>query len=127
MKARKIMRNLQTRRKSRFLGFFVYVMTLKVMLQDRKSRLPRSGWDSFRDEKYSEVVEKGFSGKEIASQLGLMWKKVTPAEKNKYTLKAKFLKALGSEEEVLERTSTVCKSRKVEAVDPSLKIRRKRV
>ena len=76
--------------------------------------MPRSGWDVFRAEKYSEVVDQGFSGKEISKQLGDRWKKVEGPEKKKYGLKAEFLKAVQGEPDILERTSTVHKSSKLE-------------
>ena len=63
----------------------------------------------FREEKYPEVVKEGFVGKDIASQLGQRWKNVTALEKKHYLLKANFIKAVRSEPEVLERSSTVCK------------------
>ena len=71
-------------------------------------------------------MNDGFSGKEIASQLGQRWKKVNNAEKKKYGLKAKFIKAVNSEPEVLERTSTVHKA-KVPVSDPTVSERRKSV
>ena len=76
--------------------------------------MPRSGWDVFRAEKYSEVVDQGFSGKEISKQLGDRWKKVEGPEKKKYGLKAEFLKSVQGEPDILERTSTVHKSSKLE-------------
>ena len=72
--------------------------------------MPKSGWDVFRDEKYQEVKNAGFSGRDIFSQLGERWKKVTPKEKKRYGIKAQFLKTVNSDPEILERTSTVHKS-----------------
>ena len=72
--------------------------------------MPKSGWDVFRDEKYQEVKNDGFTGREIFSQLGERWKKVGPEEKKTYGMKAQVLKTINSDPEILERSSTVHKS-----------------
>ena len=64
----------------------------------------------FRDEKCQEVKNDGFTGRDIFSQLGERWKKVTAKEKKRYGIKAQFLKNVNSDPETLERSSTVHKS-----------------
>ena len=78
----------------------------------------------FRTEKHAEVIAAGFSGKEIASQLGERWKKTEAPDKKKYALKAEFHKVMSGDPDVLERTSTVHRSRNPEA---SVLLRRKSV
>ena len=58
---------------------------------------------------HKEVKNDGFTSNGIFSQLGERWRKVTPAEKRRYGMKAEFLKAINSDPEKLERTSTVNK------------------
>eukprot|EP00092_Neocalanus_flemingeri_P053901 GFUD01063433.1.p1 GENE.GFUD01063433.1~~GFUD01063433.1.p1 ORF type:complete len:185 (-),score=51.89 GFUD01063433.1:64-618(-) len=73
--------------------------------------LPRSGWDVFREENHQEVVNDGFSGKEIAAQLGKLWSQVSRSDKKVYGFKAHALKGVREEtSEELERSSTVHKN-----------------
>ena len=83
--------------------------------------LPKSGWDVFRDKNIEEVKSDGFTGREIAKQLGEKWRNVTAQEKRHYGLQANFLREINREpEEILERASTVLKY-----VKPTCLVRRK--
>ena len=105
----------QTKKNKVSVILFEFDCELHYHMQEMpKSSLPlppKSGWDVFREEQYSNVVNEGFSGKDIASQLGEKWRKVSRLEKKKYYQKAKviasFLNAVGSEPNDLERSSTM--------------------
>jgi len=73
--------------------------------------LPRSGWDIFREEQNLIVKSEGYTGKEISSEIGRRWRKLSSSVKEKYNSKAKmrasFLKVINSDSNILERACTL--------------------
>ena len=65
----------------------------------------------YRDEQRRAVIAEGFSGKDISSQLGERWRRLSTREKNAYKVQAKirasFVSNLREEPNILDRSVTV--------------------
>ena len=76
-----------------------------------RSSGPKSGWDIFREEHYQSIVDEGYTGKDISSKLGEMWRKALPSVKEDYKAKAKsrteFLRAINSSPNLIDRSATM--------------------
>merc|ERR1712086_1237269 len=72
--------------------------TSTTAVPKRKSKAKRdsfpfkSGWDVFRMKYATDVRDEGFTGKDIASQLGDRWRKLTQIERNNFKFQAFTLK-----------------------------------